>query len=134
MEVRHSIANTALAVSICAFIAIANASAQRDISVESADSLIRNTANIVILDVRTPEEYRLGHLPNANGFDFYDSKFIDSISKLPKDAVILVYSRTGKRSAEALDILGNLKYSRIHTMLGGFLAWKNEGRPIRKGK
>jgi phage shock protein E len=134
MEVMHSRVNTTLAMCICACIAIANAGAQRDISVKSADSLIRNTKNILILDVRTPEEYRLGHIPDAISFDYYDSKFIDSISSLPHDAVILVYSRSGKRSSEALDILGNLRYSRIHNMLGGFLAWKKEGRRITKGR
>lgn len=108
--------------------------AQSDISAATADSLIRNTKNIVILDVRTPEEYQLGHLPNAIEFDFYDNNFIDSLRTLPKDAVILVYSRTGTRSTEALAILSNLRYSRVYNMLGGIVAWKKERRPIIKGK
>lgn len=99
----------------CALLVSGFTSLQQDVTASLADSMMRATKNIVVLDVRTPEEYSLGHIQT-------------------KDAVILVYSRTGKRSAEALEILGNLKYSRIHNMLRGFLAWKKEGRPFTKGK
>jgi rhodanese-related sulfurtransferase len=107
---------------------------QQNITTAMADSLIRATKNLVVLDVRTPEEYRLGHLSRAKLIDYYDPKFEDHLRVLPKDATIVVYCRSGRRSADALAILTKLKYSRVYNMLGGIDAWKNEGREVVKGK
>jgi rhodanese-related sulfurtransferase len=65
--------------------------------------------------------------------DFYDSKFHYNANKLPKEATILVYCRNGRRSADALEILKNLRYPRVFNMLGGIEAWKKEGRRTAKG-
>ena len=107
---------------------------QQNVTASVADSMIRATKNIVVLDVRTPEEYRLGHLRNAKLIDYYDAKFSENLRVLPKDATILVYCRSGRRSADALAILTKLKYSRVFNMLGGIDAWNSEGRPTIKGK
>lgn len=107
---------------------------QHDITASVADSVIRNTKNLVVLDVRTPEEYRLGHLSNARLIDYYDAKFQQNLQLLPKDATIVIYCRSGRRSADALAILTKLKYSRVFNMLGGIDAWNKEGRPTIKGK
>lgn len=107
---------------------------QHDITASVADSVIRNTKNVVVLDVRTPEEYRLGHLRNAKLIDYYDAKFQQNLQVLPKDATIVVYCRSGRRSADALAILKKLKYSRVFNMLGGIDAWNKERRSTVKGK
>ena len=117
----------AAALSVCS-------ATQMEVSTTTADSVIRNTRNVVVIDVRTPEEFIIGHLPRAKNIDFYDVAFIDSLALLPKDATIVVYSRAGNRSTEAALILESLGYSRTFNMLAGFLAWKNEGRPVAKGK
>lgn len=117
----------AAALSVCS-------ATQMEVSTRAADSIIRNTRNVLVIDVRTPEEFIIGHLPHAKNIDFYDLTFIDSLALLPKDATIVVYSRAGKRSTEAVAILESLGYSRTFNMLGGFLAWKDEGRPVAKGK
>ena len=134
MEVRNSTLISVMIRMLCFGVCVVSAHAQLNITAAAADSMIRNTKNIVILDVRTPEEFQLAHLPSARMFDFYDNNFIDSLRSLPKDATILVYSRTGTRSTEALAILSNLKYSRVYNMLGGIAAWKKERRPTIKGK
>ena len=133
MKVSHT---AVIAVLIVQFFlpTLADASTlEQDVTTQQADSIIRNTANIVILDVRTPEEYRLGHLQNAVLMDFYDSKFHYNANTLPKEATILVYCRSGRRSADALEILKNLRYPRVFNMLGGIVAWKKEGRKLVKG-
>lgn len=106
---------------------------QPDVTPKQADSIIQHTANILVLDVRTPEEYLLGHLQNAVLMDIYDIKFHYSANTLPREATILVYSRSGRRSADALEILKNLRYPRVFNMLGGIVAWKKEGHKLVKG-
>ena len=134
MNCYWNVLQRALTVVFYAVMLSLRTAAQTEVSTNTADSVIRNTVNVVVVDVRTPEEYLVGHIENAKQIDFYDSRFIDSISTLPKGATIVVYSRTGKRSTEAVAILASLGYSRTFNMLGGFLAWKNEGRTITKGK
>lgn len=133
MKVSHSAIITALPVHIVmASVTLAGA-LQPDVTPKQADSIIQHTANILVLDVRTPEEYLLGHLQNAVLMDIYDIKFHYSANTLPREATILVYSRSGRRSADALEILKNLRYPRVFNMLGGIVAWKKEGHKLVKG-
>ena len=118
----------------CALMITGFTTLQHDITASVADSVIRNTKNLVVLDVRTAEEYRLGHLRNAKLIDYYDARFQQNLQVLPKNATIVVYCRSGRRSADALAILKKLKYSRVFNMLGGIDAWNKERRPTVKGK
>lgn len=66
-------------------------------------------ANTVIVDVRTPEEYSAGHLEGAVNVDVQSPKFDDLILTQPLDIPVLVYCRSGSRSAQAkgrMDALG----------------------------
>lgn len=118
----------------CALLFSGFTALQQDVTTSVADSMMRANKNIVVLDVRTPEEYRLGHLRNAKLIDYYDAKFSENLRELPKDKTILIYCHSGRRSADALAILKKLKYSRVFNMLGGIVAWNKEGRPTIKGK
>jgi rhodanese-related sulfurtransferase len=79
----------------------------------------------IILDVRTPEEYKQGHIKNATTINFYDDNFKDQVEKLPKNKPILVYCKGGNRSAKAANILKYLGYSEIYNLKGGITAWKS---------
>jgi rhodanese-related sulfurtransferase len=133
MIVKYTTVVAAVLMHTYVICAMAGIQPHQDISTKQADSVIRNSKDVVVLDVRTPEEYRLGHLQNAVSMDIYDSKFHYSANTLPKEATILVYSRSGRRSADAVEILKNLRYPRVLNMLGGIVAWKNEGRRVVKG-
>ncbi|WP_291357916.1 rhodanese-like domain-containing protein [Desulfovibrio sp.] len=104
-----------------------------DISVGQAkDLLAAPPAGLVILDVRTPQEFRQGHLPGARNMDFFGGSFERQTEALPKDAPVLLYCRTGKRSAAAAETLGEAGVKHIYHMHQGIEAWQQAGLPLEK--
>lgn len=95
-----------------------------NISPEEARDLIESESP-VILDVRTPEEYMEGHIPGALLFPVQELD--DAMINLPKGEEILVYCRSGYRSARASGVLVERGYERVYNMEGGILAWCDAG-------
>ena len=56
---------------------------------------------VIVLDVRTPEEFSAGHIENAININLEGSDFASEVSKLDKNATIAVYCRSGNRSGVA---------------------------------
>lgn len=69
------------------------------------------TDDTVILDVRTPEEFAEGHLVGAQNIDVSADGFDDEVAQLDTDAPIVVYCRTGNRSAEAVERMEALGFT-----------------------
>lgn len=83
-----------------------------------------------LLDVRTPEEYAEGHIAGAVNIDVQSDDFQQLAEKeLSKDATILVYCRSGRRSLHAAEILTRLGY-RVVNLKGGILDWQDSGLPV----
>lgn len=91
------------------------------INADDALDLIENDG-AVLLDVRTPSEYEDGHIEGAVLFPL--SSIESSIeSAIPdKSTEIIVYCRSGNRSADAVEILIDLGYTNVHD-LGGIIDW-----------
>ena len=86
--------------------------------------------DVVLLDVRTAEEYNEGHLQDALNIDVKEGGFVEKTkSVLPVGKTIAVYCRSGKRSALAAGALAKEGY-KVVNLSGGILAWKEEGMPI----
>lgn len=86
-----------------------------------------NKRNVVVLDVRTPQEYKDGHLPGAVHIDVLDSvAFVNSIGKLNKNKKYVMYCKSGKRSTKASNILYENRFKHILNMEGGITAWKGK--------
>ena len=66
--------------------------------------------NVQLVDVRTPLEYKNGHLKNAINIDFFSGKFDSEFNKLNKENAIYLYCRSGKRSAKAEKALQSIGY------------------------
>ena len=104
-------------------------SAQGDISVEQAMLLIETRPDLVIVDVRTPEEYETGYIEGAvNICVTCDAR--ELLDNLEPDAEILLYCRTGRRSATAAHILNDNGYKTVYNMLGGITAWTDAGYTV----
>ena len=95
----------------------------KDVDVAGAKKMIADNSDLVILDVRTPEETAKGMLPNAIEIDFYGDDFEDKISKLDKNKSYLVYCRSGGRSVSASNKMIEKGFTDITNMLGGYNAW-----------
>ena len=97
----------------------------RRISMDEAVTMMAEETGYIILDVRRPDEFAAGHIPNAINVP-NESIGTSEIPELPdKDQLIRVYCRSGRRSKEASEKLVKLGYTNI-VEFGGILDWKGE--------
>ena len=87
-------------------------------------------ADVVVLDVRTPEEFAEGHLANAINIDFQSGNFANEISKLDKGTTYAVYCRSGNRSGQAVKVMADLGFTDLYDMDGGVIDWAAAGKPL----
>lgn len=102
--------------------------AYKTLTPQQAKERIEQNANIVVLDVRSQEEFAAGHLPNAVllPVDLIEAKSAEVAKVLPdKDAEILVYCRSGKHAHRASQALANMGYTNIEH-IGGIMDWPYE--------
>ena len=100
----------------------------REVDTAEAATRIGANPNVVVLDVREPDEYEQGALPGA--LHLPRGHLEGQIeTRLPDhDAEVVVYCAGGVRSAFAARTLGELGYTNVVSMAGGFGRWKDEGR------
>jgi rhodanese-related sulfurtransferase len=95
----------------------------RNVSSEEAKQLIDNK-DVVVLDVRTPEEYQEGHIPNAILIPLQELE--NKLNELDKKEHYLVVCRSGNRSAQASEVLTSNSFANIYNMSGGMNNWGYE--------
>ncbi len=86
-------------------------------------------ADLVVLDVRTPEEFAEGHLEGAVLVDFYDADFAEQLAELDPEVPYLLYCRSGNRSGQTTALMADLGFTDVADIDGGILAWEQEGLP-----
>jgi rhodanese-related sulfurtransferase len=107
----------------------------KNISPQEAHVLIeknKNDPNLVILDVRTSEEFSEGHIENAVNLDFYSDDFREELDKLDKNKTYVTHCRSGNRSAKALNLMEELGFKEAYNITGGIVQWESEGLPTTK--
>jgi phage shock protein E len=87
---------------------------------------------LVVLDVRTQDEYDEGALPGAVLVDFYGDDFTEQIQAMERDVPYLVYCRSGGRSGKTAQLMGQLGFSDVTDVDGGMLAWADAGLPQQR--
>ena len=86
-----------------------------------------------ILDVRTAQEYVLGHLDGSINLDFKSPSFSDLIARLDRDKAYLLYCRTGRRSARAVMLMSSLGFKELYNLTNGIEQWQREGYEVISG-
>jgi rhodanese-related sulfurtransferase len=94
---------------------------------------ITQTTNPVVIDVRTPEEFTEGHLPNALNYNWHGGNFEQQISGLDKTKPVFVYCRSGRRSNAAARNMQDQGFQQVYELSGGILKWRKAGLPEIKG-
>ncbi|MGC9081460.1 rhodanese-like domain-containing protein [Sulfurihydrogenibium sp.] len=108
--------------------------AYENLDSKSFYKMIQQEKNIVILDVRTPEEYdKDGHIPNSILIPVQVlPQHIKDLEKF-KDKKILVYCRSGNRSSVASKFLEQNGFKNVYNLKYGIIDWKKEGLPVEYG-
>jgi rhodanese-related sulfurtransferase len=85
----------------------------------------------LILDVRTPAEYEAGHLPDARNVPH--GTLADRLAELgiAEDAEIVVHCQSGRRAADAEEVLREAGYTNVRDLTGHWLEWERSGRPTQ---
>jgi len=104
-----------------------------NITVLQSYELIQNNTNnsgFVILDVRTPTDYRASRIPGAINLDYFNDSFEFYLGIFDKNLTYLVYCDGGGISSLALDHMETIGYMKIYHMLNGFERWKELGYEV----
>ncbi len=95
------------------------------ISANVAAEMMKESANVIVVDVRTPEEYQQGHIENAKLLPLSELEEKASAVIPDKSKKILLYCRSGRRSAVAAELLVNSGYEKVYDF-GGINDWKGK--------
>lgn len=89
-------------------------------------------SDLLLLDVRKPEEFAAGHVPGA--INIPHDQLASRLAELPasRDKPVVVYCRSGRRSALAEDVLRQGGYTKVRHLKGDMLGWEAEGRPVER--
>ena len=88
-------------------------------------------ADVVLLDVRTVEEFAEGHIEGAQQYDYYETdSFKSMLAGLDKTKTYLIYCRSGSRSGNAMRMMKEMGFSQVYNLDGGILAWRSAGLPV----
>ncbi|MGA7675482.1 MAG: rhodanese-like domain-containing protein [Rhizomicrobium sp.] len=93
------------------------------IEVRDLQALIKNKAFFFLLDVRQPEEFAQGHIEGAVSMPL--GNLPNSYKQIPKGVKLVVYCRSGHRSAQAVSFLRAQGYDKAVSLAGGYTAWSN---------
>jgi thioredoxin len=104
----------------------------KELNAKEFNSKLGEVKSKTLLDVRTPDEYKSGHISDAINLNIDSTGFADAIKTLPKDEPIFVYCLSGVRSAKAADELKAAGIKEIYLLKGGILAWQDAGLPFDK--
>jgi rhodanese-related sulfurtransferase len=96
------------------------------------EKLLNEKAGLLLLDVRTPEEYVDGHIQGARNYNYYSPEFSVSMDRLDRDQPCLLYCATGKRSSKAREIMQKLGFQTVYQLDGGLRSWIKAGKPLAK--
>ena len=98
--------------------------------ISESDFVEIQDSDYTLIDVRTQDEFDLGHIDSAINLDFYSDTFQNEILSLPKNEKIVLYCRTNNRSSKTATILKENGYKDISVIRGGITEWVKNGNDI----
>lgn len=94
------------------------------LSVEEYKKAVNNN-DVQLVDVRTPREFRGGHIARAINIDYFQgTAFEEAFEKLDKGKPVYLYCRSGNRSLKAARKLVSMGFEKVYDLQGGILKWK----------
>jgi glyoxylase-like metal-dependent hydrolase (beta-lactamase superfamily II)/rhodanese-related sulfurtransferase len=99
-----------------------------DVTPTELDAMLSNGNGMVVLDVREPWEYALGHVPGSRLIPL--GQLAARAGELDPSQPVAVICQSGNRSQSAAAVLGQKKFGKIYNVLGGMSDWQNAGLPV----
>lgn len=90
-----------------------------NLSLEEARNMMLNNENVILLDVRSHQEFAEGHLDGAINIPTYEIYSKASKILIDKDAIIIAYCTLGVRSKNVIKILKKMGYKNLYNLDGG---------------
>lgn len=94
------------------------------------DELAGSNEPRLVLDVRTPQEYAEGHIPGAINIPHDQVSADDARLRDWRDRTVVVYCRSGRRSAMAAEQLERGGFHQVRQLEGNFPGWAGKGLPV----
>ena len=93
-------------------------------------------SNVIVIDVRTPQEYHESHIAGAVNIDWKAGHFAEDVAAIlpDKNQTIAVYCIHARRSKMAAECLYEQGYRHIIELAPGFEGWLNAGKPFTEGE
>jgi rhodanese-related sulfurtransferase len=105
-----------------------------NVTPDEAQKLISEKKDLVVLDVRTADEFEKGHIAGAKNLDFFGDDFAAQLKGLDKSKEYLVHCASGARSGKTVKEMTAENFLHVYHMNGGFHAWEEAGKPVQAGK
>lgn len=112
------------------FLACSNGQNSSLLSAKEFQDKITELGNVVILDVRTPDEFNGGTIENAVNADITSYDFTNVVQTLDKSTPVMVFCLSGGRSKDAAKALRNMGFNTVYELKGGILKWNAENLPV----
>ena len=98
--------------------------------ISESDFVEIQDSDYILIDVRTKDEFDLGHIDSAINLDFYSDTFQNDILSIDKNLPIVLYCRTNNRSTKTANILKENGFKEISVLEGGITDWVKNGNDI----
>jgi phage shock protein E len=93
---------------------------------------LADAKKVVVIDVRTPDEFKAGSVPGAVNLDFKSADFAKRLGELDRSKTYLVHCASGNRSKQSLPVFEKAGFTTLYHLDGGFKAWADAGLPVAK--
>ena len=100
------------------------------LSPNAFEKMLNSDKTVQLVDVRTPDEFRGGHINGAVNYDFYAADFAKKLATLDKKRPVMVYCAAGGRSGSAAGQLKDLGFNKVYDLDGGMGAWREAGKKV----
>ena len=104
----------------------------KDVSASEFQALLSTKPEALLLDVRTPEEWKEGHLESAVHHDYWGDErlFAMAMDAIPRDQPVLVYCAGGGRSGLTAKELIQSGHQEVYNLEDGITGWMEAGLPV----
>ena len=103
-----------------------------EVNSKEVSTMLQKDTKLVVLDVRTAEEFNDGHVKGAINIDIRQPDALNKIDKLDRNAKYIVHCRTKHRSKMAVDHMLQSGFKNIYQMMDGYMGWAQNGLPAEK--